>query len=181
MLCCNHYHHEQCVPGRYLVLQIYFDDIICWYWLLIFTTTHSHLLILCQTLIFPNSTLFFSHRLAASFASSLSSWQAGETRIKTSKFETKTFHAIFWNSKQTHTFSFLASWDAIEPGLVSQWVTLLNRLDWCDPGEWRYLMKNLLMKLLWLMILLEMMLEVVYMEVDKVADIKFVKNGQISN
>ena len=29
---------------------------------------------------------------------------------------------------------FLASWDAIEPGLVSNWVTLLNWLDWCDPG-----------------------------------------------
>ena len=57
---------------------------------------------------------------------------------------------------------------------VSEWVTLLNRLDWCDPGEWRYLLKILLMRLWRLMILLEMMLEVVIgvlvMEVDKVAD-----------
>ena len=57
---------------------------------------------------------------------------------------------------------------------VSEWVTLLNRLDWCDPGEWRYLLKILLMRLWQLMILLETMLEVVIgvmvMEVDKVAD-----------
>ena len=66
---------------------------------------------------------------------------------------------------------FLASWDAIEPGLVSD---SKNWLDWCDPGEWRYLLKILLMRLWWLMILSEMMLEVVIgvmvMEVNKVAD-----------
>ena len=27
---------------------------------------------------------------------------------------------------------------------VSQSVTLLNRDDWCDPGEWRYLLRTLL-------------------------------------
>ena len=52
---------------------------------------------------------------------------------------------------------------------------VLHRFDWCDPGELRYLMKTLLMKLLQLMILLEMMLEVVIgvmnLEVDKVANI----------
>ena len=40
-------------------------------------------------------------------------------------------------------------------------------------------MKTLLMKLLRLMILLEMMLEVVHMEVDKVADVKFVKHADV--
>ena len=58
---------------------------------------------------------------------------------------------------------------------VSYWVTdSKNRVYWCDPGEWRYLLKILLMRLWRLMILLEMMLEVVIgvlvMEVDKVAD-----------
>ena len=33
--------------------------------------------------------------------------------------------------------------------LVSQWVSQSlsdskNRVDWCDPGEWRYLLKTLL-------------------------------------
>ena len=70
---------------------------------------------------------------------------------------------------------FLASWDAIEPGLVTlSFSHSKNRVDWCDPGEWRYLLKILLMRLWRLMILLEMMLEVVIgvmvMEVDKVAD-----------
>ena len=74
---------------------------------------------------------------------------------------------------------FLASWDAIEPGLVSEWVDVMNRLNWCDSGEWRNVMKKLLMKLLRLMILLEMMLEVVHMEVDKVAYIKFVKRADV--
>ena len=62
-------------------------------------------------------------------------------------------------------WSFLASWDAIEPELVSesvsQSVRLLNRLDWCDLGEWRYLLKILLMRLWQLMILRVIMLEVV--------------------
>ena len=73
---------------------------------------------------------------------------------------------------------FLASWDAIEPGLVSQSVSAVsdskNRVDWCDPGEWRYLLKTLLMILWRLMIhtygddVREIV--VLVMEVDKVAD-----------
>ena len=43
---------------------------------------------------------------------------------------------------------FLASQDALEVMLVSEWVsesvTLLNWVDWCDPGKWRYLLKTLL-------------------------------------
>ena len=83
---------------------------------------------------------------------------------------------------------FLASWDAIEQQGVSHWLTLMNQLDWCDPGEWRYRLKPLLMRLWRLMILREIMLKVVNgvlvievykvadevanMEVDKVADMK---------
>ena len=51
---------------------------------------------------------------------------------------------------------FLASWDAIEPGLVSD---SKNRVDWCDPGEWRYLLNTLLRDSV-----------VLIMEVDKVVD-----------
>ena len=51
---------------------------------------------------------------------------------------------------------------------------LLNRLDCCDPGEWRYLWRTFLMRLWWLMILRGKMLEVeigvLVMEVDKLAD-----------
>ena len=41
---------------------------------------------------------------------------------------------------------FLASQDALEVIVwVSEWVRhSKNRVDWCDPGEWRYLLKTLL-------------------------------------
>ena len=51
---------------------------------------------------------------------------------------------------------YLASWDAIEPGSLSD---SKNWLDWCDPGEWRYLLKTLLMRHWRLMIRMKMMLE----------------------
>ena len=42
-----------------------------------------------------------------------------------------------------YKISFLASWDAIEPGLVTEWVSdSKNRVDWCDPGERRYLLRT---------------------------------------
>ena len=62
---------------------------------------------------------------------------------------------------------------------VSEWVGeslshSKKRVDWCDPGEWRYLLKTLLMRLWQLMILMEIILEVAIwvmdMEDDKVAD-----------
>ena len=44
-----------------------------------------------------------------------------------------------------HHVLYLASWDAIEPGLLTQSVSdSKNRVDWCDPDEWRYLLKTLL-------------------------------------
>ena len=46
---------------------------------------------------------------------------------------------------------YLASWDAIEPGSLSD---SKNWLDWCDPGEWRYLLKTLLKRPWRLMILI---------------------------
>ena len=58
------------------------------------------------------------------------------------------------NSKLTSLF--LASQDALEVMLVSQWVTdSKSRVDWCDPGKWRYLEKSLLMWLWRLIILME--------------------------
>ena len=46
---------------------------------------------------------------------------------------------------------------------VSEWVSesvtdSKNRVDWCDPGEWRYLLNSLLIRLWRFMILMEMML-----------------------
>ena len=59
---------------------------------------------------------------------------------------------------------FLASQDALEVMLVSEWVSQWvshskKQVDWCDPGEWRYLLKTLLMRLWRLMIHMKMMLE----------------------
>ena len=50
-----------------------------------------------------------------------------------------------WNISK---YFFLASQDALEVMLVSESVSdSKNRVDWCDPGEWRYLLKTLLMRL----------------------------------
>ena len=55
----------------------------------------------------------------------------------------------FYDFSLTKNPLFLASQDALEVMLVSQWVSQSlsdskNRVDWCDPGEWRYLLKTLL-------------------------------------
>ena len=39
------------------------------------------------------------------------------------------------------------SWSDSVSESVSESVTLLYRVDWCDPGEWRYPLKTLLMRL----------------------------------
>ena len=51
--------------------------------------------------------------------------------------------------KNSHIFPFLASQDALEVIVsVSEWVRdSKNRVDWCDPGEWRYLLRTLLTRL----------------------------------
>ena len=54
---------------------------------------------------------------------------------------------------QRRGFQFLASQDALEVIVsVSQSVSesvsdSKNRVDWCDPGEWRYLLRTLLTRL----------------------------------
>ena len=48
----------------------------------------------------------------------------------------------------THLFSVMRRYRTRVSESVSQSVRLLNRLDWCHPGEWRYLMKTFLTKLL---------------------------------
>ena len=52
----------------------------------------------------------------------------------------------WWSGAQlAENLFFLASQDALEVMLVSQWVTdSKNRVDWCDPGKWRYLLMTLL-------------------------------------
>ena len=61
--------------------------------------------------------------------------------LKEKKVPNLYFHSAHW--------SFLASQDALEVIVsVSQSVSdSKNRVDWCDPGEWRYLLRTLLTRL----------------------------------
>ena len=63
-----------------------------------------------------------------------------------------TLHKLWMLSSATLNLSMIfsvtrRSWSDNVSESVSQWVTLLNRVDWCDPGEWRYLLRTLLTRL----------------------------------
>ena len=58
-----------------------------------------------------------------------------ESKITLPNFGLKIQFAIFSVTRRSRSDS------------VSQWVTLLNRVNWCDPGEWRYLLRTLLTRL----------------------------------
>ena len=67
------------------------------------------------------------------------------TAMNKTILEVASQHSATFPVDQIKRKTFLASWDAIEPMWLTESVRLLNRLDWCDPGEWRYLLKTLLM------------------------------------
>ena len=57
---------------------------------------------------------------------------------------------IYWKLHGSETLLFSVtrrSWSDNVSEWVSEWVTLLNRVGWCYPGEWRYLLRTLLKRL----------------------------------
>ena len=55
------------------------------------------------------------------------------------------WHAGWAGTHNRQVFSVMRRYRTNVSQSVSESLTLLNRLDWCDPGGWRYLLRTLLM------------------------------------